>query len=663
MCGIAGIVDYRNGSPSPALLERMLALIMHRGPDSFGIYVDDTAGIASARLSIIDIRGGDQPICNETGSVWVVYNGEIYNYPDLRKELEKRGHRFGTNTDTEVLVHLYEEKGHQLIERLNGQFAFALWDSEKKELLLGRDRLGVRPLFYHQSENRIVFGSEIKTIFADTSVPRRLNPLILEDIFTCWAPVNSCTIFQDVRQIPPGHIAVFRSDRAVVRPYWNIRFPEGCDDSIPDRVHEEQIRELLMDAVRIRLRADVPVGAYLSGGLDSTYITSLVRKYFDNRLRTFSVGFSDKSFDETEFQNMAVGVLQTDNERIECSDEDIGRIFPKVIWHAEIPVLRTAPAPLLYLSGIVRSSGLKVVLTGEGADEIFGGYDIFKEDKIRRFWSRQPSSLWRSSLFQRIYPDIFSGDRKRAAPFLNAFFGKGLLETESEIYSHRIRWENAVFLKQFLSEEIRSRNSGAETVESRIISGLPAGFMNWHPLSRAQYLEISIFLSNYLLSSQGDRMSMANSVEGRYPYLDHRLVEYAFRLPPRLRISGLKEKYLLRKVAARDLPVMFAGRAKRPYRAPVVKCFLGGREPEYVRELTSEAKLGAFGYFDPVMSGRIMKKCRNAGGNIASEREGMAVTGIISTQLLHHMFISGFPVPAAGLNAPVRLLDRRTSGK
>jgi len=661
MCGIAGVVDYRNGCPPPELLRRMLALIRHRGPDSFGIYLDDIAGIASSRLSIIDIQGGDQPIANETGTVWVVYNGEIYNYPELREELETEGHRFGTRTDTEILVHLYEEHGLRFLDRLNGQFAFALWDREKKKLVLGRDRLGVRPLFYYRSGGRIVFGSEVKTLFADNSVPRRLDHLILDDIFTCWAPVNSSTIFQDIRQVPPGHIAAFGEHEDAAAPYWKIRFPENFDDSIPDREYEEKMRELLLDAVRIRLRADVPVGAYLSGGLDSTYITSLVRKYFNNRLRTFSVGFSDKSFDESGFQDLAVETLQAENERIECSDEDIGRIFPKVIWHAETPILRTAPAPLLRLSGTVRSCGFKVVLTGEGADEIFGGYDIFKEDKIRRFWSRQPSSLWRSLLFQRIYPDIFSGERKRAAPFLNTFFGRGLLDTGSEIYSHKIRWENAGFLKQFLSEEIRAQNMKAESVENRVISSLPPEFMKWDPLSRAQYLELSIFLSNYLLSSQGDRMSMANSVEGRYPYLDHRVVEYAFRLPPRLRIAGLKEKFLLRKMAARDLPLELSERSKRPYRAPIVRCFLGDAEPEYVKELTSERALSGYGYFDPGMTGRIMDKCRKNGGRIVSEREGMAVTGIISTQLLHYQFISGPAIPSGEISAPVRLLDRRTA--
>ncbi len=620
----------------------MLGYIRHRGPDAFGTYVDVHVGLAHARLSIIDLSGGDQPIHNEDESVWIVYNGEVFNYPELRRDLEGQGHRFYTKTDTEVLVHLYEQHGPGFLNCLNGQFAFALWDRTRRCLLLARDRLGIRPLFYHFHEGRLLFGSEIKAIFADSRVPRSLDLQALSDIFTCWAPLGSETAFEGIEQLEPGHYALLSLDGLAVRPYWELSFsnPGSDDRSLDD--YAEELKSLLHDATRIRLRADVPVGAYLSGGLDSTTITTLVKKSFNNQLRTFSVSFTDDRFDEAPFQERAVEVIGTDHRSIRCTEGDIGEAFPQVVWHSEVPLLRTAPVPLCRLSRLVRENDFKVVLTGEGSDEIFAGYDIFKEDKVRRFWARQPDSKWRPRLFQRLYPDIFSSDDTRSRAFVEGFFRKSLEDVSSPIYSHFIRWENTSTLKGFFSPDILEALGKVPPFAERFTAALQPDFMTWDPLSRAQYTEIKVFLSNYLLSSQGDRVAMAHAVEGRFPFLDYRVVEFACRLPARYRMHGLKDKFILRRVASEFIPKEVSQRPKQPYRAPIAHCFLGRYRHDYVEDLLSVSALRQASIFDAARVTRLVDKCHKQQGRLLSERENMALVGVLSSQLLHRLFITDF---------------------
>ena len=389
MCGIAGLVNFNEKESWEAVLNPMLRSMHHRGPDATGVYHSDAAGLGHARLSIIDLGGGHQPIRNETGDIWIVFNGEIFNYPELTEMLVKKGHHFYTQSDTEVIVHLYEEHGSDLFRHLNGQFAIAIWDQRRRSLLLGRDRMGIRPLFYHHTGNRLHFASEIKALLTDPRIPRRLSRQTLADVFTGWTPVDPLTAFEQIYQLPPGHFAVFDNNGLKLERYWQLDFSEAHQNRTEAQWAEE-MAALLLDAARIRLRADVPVGAYLSGGIDSTYISTLVKNHFNNKLNTFSVQFSDKRFDESSFQKTALSAIRTEHRAVQCTDEDIGELFPQVVWHAEVPTIRTAPTPLMMLSGLVRGSDFKVVLTGEGADEIFAGYNIFKEAKIRRFWARHP---------------------------------------------------------------------------------------------------------------------------------------------------------------------------------------------------------------------------------------------------------------------------------
>ena len=663
MCGIAGIIDRTSPEEKLPVLRRMLGMIRHRGPDAFGVYVDERVGLGSARLSILDLAGGDQPIHNEDRTVWIVYNGEVFNYPEIRADLERKGHRFYTRTDTEVLVHLYEDLGTELFQHLNGQFAFALWDERKKILLLARDRMGIRPLFYHLRGGRLLFGSEIKTIFADPSVNRQLDVQSASDIFTCWSPLGSATAFKDIYHLLPGHYAVYKDGTLRTAPYWRLTFTNGQDSERPFSSYLEELSALLFDATKIRLRADVPVGAYLSGGLDSTYVTALVKKHFDNRLRTFSVSFSDERFDEAPFQLKAVDALQTDHRMIRCTERDIGENLPDVIWHTEVPMTRTAPVPLYILSGLVRENNFKVVLTGEGSDEIFAGYDIFKEDRVRRFWAREPESTLRPLLLKRLYPDIFSSVTGRTGAFLTGFFRKGLSRLDSPVYSHLVRWENTSQIRTFFSGDMLRQGGTLDGFVERVESMLPVDYRRWDTLSRAQYLEIAIFLSNYLLSSQGDRVAMGHSVEGRFPFLDYRVVEFACGLPPQHRLRVLKDKYILRKSANGLIPQELAMRPKQPYRAPISRCFLGSRAPDYAAEVLSTQAIAKTGYFDPARVSKLVEKCRRQDGALLSERENMAIVGIISTQLLDHHFIRNFPTGEGAEPKTVRVFGRESGAR
>ena len=364
MCGIAGMVNL-NGSPIDQGLPRnMIGMLHHRGPDAIGTYTDKHVGMAHARLSIIDLAGGQQPMHNEDKSVWITFNGEIFNYRELRQDLIRKGHTFATQSDTEVIVHLYEEEGEECVRSLNGQWAFAIWDANRQRLFLSRDRLGVRPLFYTITGQTLLFASEIKSILAHPAVTRAIDLQALDQLFTFWVTLQPRTIFKNILELPPGHSLRFEHGKMLVQSYWQPNYP-SCVVPMDEQDCADRLLELLADAVKLRLRSDVPVGAYLSGGLDSTVLTALIKRFSDAPLKTFSVTFEDPEFDESAFQKEATDFLKTDHAEIRCSYQDIGRVFPQVIWHTEKPVLRTAPAPLYLLSRLVRDHGYKVVLTGE----------------------------------------------------------------------------------------------------------------------------------------------------------------------------------------------------------------------------------------------------------------------------------------------------------
>ncbi len=640
MCGIAGFLNADGNAAEPGVLHRMISMLHHRGPDAVGVHVDRNAGLAHARLSIIDLSGGAQPMHNEDRSLWITFNGEIFNYVELREDLQKKGHTFATRSDTEVILHLYEEKGPDCVHYMNGQWAFAIWDSNRRNLFLSRDRLGVRPLFYASANGAFVFGSEIKAIFACPGVARELDLTGLNQVFTYWCTLPPRTAFKGIYELPPGHSMVVKQGTVTVQPYWEPDYEtEPCFvNEVKEQEYAEELLALLIDAVRIRLRSDVPVGAYLSGGLDSTLTTALIKKFTNAPLRTFSVTFADAEFDESPYQREAVQFLDTDHQEIHCSGAQIAEVFPDVTWHGEKPVLRTAPAPLFLLSRLVREHGYKVVITGEGSDEILGGYDIFKEAKIRRFWRSQPDSRLRPLLLKRLYPYLHNIQSQPDA-YRKAFFHINTTSEEEPLFSHIPRWELTAKLRTFLSADAIAETP-SDPGYGEIRRHLPSKYSSWDAFCQAQYLETKYLLPGYILSSQGDRMAMAHSVEGRFPFLDYRVVEFASKLPVHLKMKALNEKYLLKKCAQGLIPPSVQHRHKQPYRAPEGFSFMHPTAREYLEDVLSPAQLARDGVFDRVAVAKLLSKFRS--GAAIGMKDNMSLVGIISTQLLLNQFVNGF---------------------
>ncbi|MCC7385916.1 MAG: asparagine synthase (glutamine-hydrolyzing) [Deltaproteobacteria bacterium] len=640
MCGIAGFY-HREGKPIPLdVLERMTRTVTYRGPDEEGYHHQAGLGLGHRRLSIIDLSGGRQPIYNEDRTVFTVFNGEIFNYVELRAELEQLGHRFASRSDTEVIVHGYEEWGRRVLDRLNGQFAIAVFDARSQRLLLARDRLGIRPVFFADApDGAFVFGSEMKVLFAYPGIRPALDGEGLGQIFTFWVNVPPRTVFAGISELGPGEWLEVDPAGRRSGTFWRLSFPEA--NAYADRPLShwtEALRAQLFDATRLQLRADVPVASYLSGGLDSSVISTVVKREHAIDLTTFSVAFSDPHFDEREHQRAMVDFLGTHHHMIEVDEAIIGRDFSRVVALAERPMLRTAPAPLYRLAGLVRDKGIKVVLTGEGADEILGGYSIFREDKVRRFWARQPDSRCRPLLLGALHPEAHREGMARA--FWTAFFKKGLTETSHRYYSHLIRWRNTAQLQSLFLPDWRERFGTFEQHLAALDAYLSPDLMRWDPLSRAQYLETVLFLPGYLLSSQGDRLMMGQSIEGRFPFLDHRLVELAATIPPEYRLHRLNEKYVLKQAYQGRLPPAILERPKQPYRASISQCFQPEQKNEASALLEPEA-MAAFGYFEPGHARSLLAKAAKTPGGRLSDRDDMGLVMMASMQLLHHHFLAG----------------------
>jgi len=653
MCGIAGILSKEKARLPKEWLLSMAGELHHRGPDGVGLYLDQGVGLVNTRLSIIDLSGGDQPIGNEDGRFWAVQNGEIYNHIELRAELESLGHRFTTHSDTEVIVHAFEEWGTDCLHHFNGAFALAVWDRMERRLFLGRDRFGIRPLFLANPGGDLVFASEAKAILRHPKAARALDLAGIVDTFTLWGSLPDKSAFQGIRELPPGcWLSATVDGKVTQQQWWDLTF-EVSDTRRRKSEAElaEELAWLLTDAIRLRLRADVPVGAYLSGGLDSSTIVGMAREEAPDRLRCFGISFSDSRFDESPHQRRVAELLGIDLTQILIDSGEIAERFPEVIRLAEKPILRTSPAPMLALAGLVRESGFKVVMTGEGADEIFSGYDLFREAQVRRFWARQPESQRRSRLFERLYPWLTRSTSENPA-FSRQFFGAGLTNAEDPLYSHRIRLGTTARLLRFLSADLlREQGLDATSPERDITFFLPEGFHAASDLAKAQILEIKTFLHGYLLHSQGDRMLMGRSVEGRFPFLDYRVAEFAASLPDGMRQRGLKDKRILRRTASRVLPPDVTQRPKRPYRAPIINAFIGPEAPDYASGLFEEQRLAETGVFSPSTARLLWNKCLknvSRGDQGVSEMDEMAFVGVLSIQLLHEQFIRD-PEPAPAL--------------
>lgn len=632
MCGLAGYIGQGATEQSAhILLSDMAQAIAHRGPDEQGAIVLDGAGLAHKRLAIVGISDGQQPMGIVDQRFTLVFNGQIFNHVALRRELEAQGARFRTQSDTEVILQLYVRYGTDCLSYLNGDFSFALWDAQEKRMFIARDRMGVRPLFYTQLDGVLYFASEIKALLRVPGVEAALDPLALDQIFTLWAPVAPRTAFRNIFELEPAHMMICDAGRIKISRYWSLDYPDRNDDAVITDEDEaaEALEALLLDATQLRIQADVPVGTYLSGGLDSSLIAALAKPLTQGELYSFSVKFDHADYDESRFQQMVAQALHTHHHSITCAEGDIAAIFPDVIGATEVPLVRTAPAPLYLLAQLVRQSGMKAVLTGEGADEVFAGYDIFREAKVRRFCANQPQSQIRPHLFRKLYPYL-PGLKAQTPEYLAAFFGINGADMADPLYSHRPRMKATSAAKLFFSSDLK-REIGDYDAGEELAAKLPERFSRWHVLHQAQYLECRFLLPSYILSSQGDRMAMAHGVETRFPFLDYRLSEFAARLHPSLKLHGLNEKYLLRRIAKQRVPADVLQRQKQPYRAPDSQSFTGKGELGYVRDLMCERRIEQGGTFNAKAVSRLYNKNKEQG--LSGFRDNTAYIGTLSTQL------------------------------
>jgi len=571
----------------------------------------------------------------------MVCNGEIFNHRALRHDLAAKKYCFQTDSDCEVILHLYAEYGIQGFTQLEGQFAFALWDERSQKLVLARDRHGILPLFFQDQRANgggVSFASEIKSILAVNSCAPEANLAAIKQIFTFWSPLEGETPFKNIQQVKPGHALLIQGNKTEELCYWDWSFPDNHQFINNEKEALEGLQSLLTESVSSRLQADVPVASLLSGGLDSSSVIAIARD-LGHKPDTYSITFSDsKEHDESSFQAQLLERYPGRHTVTDFKSSSIVNYLEETLWHTEMPLLRMAPGPIRQLSSSINEDGLKVALTGEGADEVLGGYDLFKETKIRQFWAKQPSSALRPKLLQRLYPYL-NGWLTSSDAYLQSFFKQGLDQPNHPLFSHLPRWSTTQTCQQFFSEEMRDATKDHDPL-AELTNRLPEAFQDWHWFNKAQYLEAHTLLSTYILPSQSDRMLMANSVEGRYPFLNHKLIEFCNQLHPKLKMRGLNEKWLLKQLMATRLPPEIINRPKQPYRAPDAAAFAHPRHHDWLNELLSPSNLLDCGYFDPTKVGFLLKKLQNK--QIRSQKDNMALVGIITTQLWHRAFIQDY---------------------
>ena len=637
MSGIVGFFTKNGTVDTLGVLKRMLTKIKHRGSDYNGVFVSNCIGLGEGQCYSAIKKMNKSPLSNEDETLWIVWSGAVFNRKDLESKLLKRGHQLKTDSDAELILFLYKVFGVNCLDMINGQFAFSIWDVIKNELFLARDRVGICPLYYSKTTSGFVFASEIKALFEHPQLTAKISARSLTQIATFWTTLTPDTIFEGVFELSPGHYLILNSDGLKNKAYWEfpVYLPEEYTEySLADSI--DQFDELFSDAVSIRTQQDEPYGAYLSGGIDSSVTTAYIKRLHpDLNLDTFSISFTNLDFDESAYQDIAVDYYKTNHSKVICSDADIANNFREVIWHAETPLLRSAPTPMYLLSKLARKSNIQTVITGEGADEILGGYNIFKEAIIREFWAKEPTSKYRPLLLKKLYPYLSQMSNTNDMA-LKMFFGYKLTETSSPVYSHLLRWNNTARIKNFFSSNIKDEVKDYNPVEE-LSEKLKTKLKGVDLLSRAQWIESTIFMSNYLLSSQGERMVAANSVQARVPFLDHRVIELCMKLKPEYKLKGLNEKYLLKTMMKNRVPKEIIARQKQPYRAPIASSFSSDNAPDYIQDMLSKDKITSMGLFDYEKVKLLLEKMKLK--HQITEIDNMALTTILSTQILHSFFI------------------------
>lgn len=637
MCGIAGLCAPAIGAAALTQdVTRMLAQIGHRGPDGAGYVADNGFAMGAVRLAIIDPTAGAQPISDETGRYWICYNGEIYNYRELRTELVAQGRRFRTHCDTEVVLQAWLAWGPACLARFNGGFAFAIYDSESGAVFLARDRFGKRPLFIARQNGALYFASEMKAFLAIDGFTFEQDPAQVASILAQWTPLPHQSGFRDIDALPMGCWMKWQAGIATVHTYDTLRFDHGSAAKTETEALE-QIRDTLTDSVRLRLRSDVEVGVYLSGGVDSAIIAALVRDITDKRLATFSVEFEDAEFDESADQRSVAAHLGTDHHALRISHADIADATPDAVFHAEMPAFRSAFVPMYLLSRRTRDEGIKVILSGEGADEAFLGYDLFKETMLREHWHSLSDAMRRDRL-ARLYPHLSHYGAEDIAA-VAGLYSQFSTERMPGLFSHEMRFQNGRFSARLMTGKDDPFASIAALVATE------DGFSGLSAVQKAQWLEYKTLLPGYLLSTQGDRMSLAHGVENRCPFLDPAV--FALANATNLKFDdGYTEKRLLREAFRGKVPDPIIDKRKFPYRAPDAAAF-AARKPDYLDLILSDDELAKIPFLDARFARRLANKVLSRPAGEVSTKENQTFMYLLSITLLHRSFVrrEGLPTP------------------
>ncbi|AJQ96546.1 asparagine synthase (glutamine-hydrolyzing) [Gynuella sunshinyii] len=638
MCGIFGVFGNRfNQSHKREIALRAIARLDHRGPDAWGIYSAPLVTLGHTRLSIVDVTYGHQPMT--TDHTVISYNGEIYNHIELREELQSLGVQFNTRCDTEVILRLYEHKGTAAFAQLNGQFSIILWDKQQQKLILARDRLGIRPLYVLSWQDTLFVSSEMKAFDGIDGFTRQLSPSQLFEHALLWNTLSNGTIYDSIHSVESGTFEEYFADgRQHVQRYyqigeqWQSQFRHTDFDSA-----KRDFQELLADSVRLRLRSDVPVGAYLSGGIDSTVIAHIVQQQTGHEFSTFSVAFADDELDESYYQQLASREIGSSHKAIKVTRADIEANLAKTIQHTERPIFRTAPVPLHLLSKTVQQNGIKVVLTGEGADEILFGYDTFKELKILDQWRRSGDSGQAAQHIKELYPHLAHYADPKQFGLMKMYYEGFLNEYDNELVGLNIRLNNNKIIANYFNKDWEL-SFDKEALLEKLKSTLPADYDNWSLLQKNSFLEIKTLLQGYLLSSQGDRMAMSHSIEGRFPFLDHRVIEMAFALPDEFKLNGFDQKHLLKECYKHSIPEEITRRPKRPYMAPDLVAFFdaNGHLTEMAESLLSPQTISDYGLFDPTMVSRFLRKFSKGVPENTGYRDNMIFIFMLTSQLCQY---------------------------
>ena len=632
MCGITGLIV--EGALAPDDRGRVIAMrdvIRHRGPDDAGLYLDERAALGHRRLSIVDLAAGHQPLANEDESIWIAFNGEIYNHADLRPVLEAAGHRYRTRSDTETIVHAYEQWGDGCVERLRGMFAFALWDAHRRRLLLARDRLGVKPLYWSRVGDRLLFGSEIKSLLASGLIVPRARESALPELLGTRYLSGEETLFDGIHRLMPGHTLVFENGEVRVRQYWEIPVGRAAEDLTAQRDADlvDRFRALLEESVRIRLMADVPLGMFLSGGLDSSAIAALMAGMIDRPLQTFSVAFKDRAFSELDYARQVSTAITADAHEIVIDDNDFFGALPRLLWHEDEPIAHPSSVPLYFVSALA-SRHVKVVLTGEGSDELLAGYGKYPRALVN----------WRAAKAYAMVPEAM---RSWIAQSVVPSMPGRLARYAKRSFLAMPRTAEAMFFDNFASIGVARqrtllacRYAALATPQqaygpSRAFFDKPSA--NSTVLDRLLYTDLKTYLVELLMKQ--DQMSMAASIESRVPFLDHRLVEFVATLPPRLKLRGFTTKWILRDAVKRVLPAEILTRRKMGFPVPF-GLWMRGRWQSVARDVLLDRRTRERGIVDPAAIDRLIAD--HASG---AQEGGDAIWSLMNLELWYRTFIDG----------------------